>query len=274
MAINGQIKFFEKSRSDKSKVDTQYSALSNEDFLPYLFDRSNQTFWISSGSDDTTTEYIEIEFDQAYDIDRLCLVKNNFKDFNVRYDLASAWTHFANVETLEGTQSNITETANTKETNYYQFDSVNTSKIRIEATKTQTADQEKKLYQFIVSEEIGTFEYWPGISMTSSKNKLISRVLSGKEIINDNIGFAQIQLEFTSYPSANDLNIGDDLIASADPFLIWLCGGDETQFSTEREGFRLEDFYLMKVRDEVRGEFTNNLYKSGYNFRLVMKEHV
>jgi len=273
MSINGQVKFLYKSAGDKSR-NPVLSSSTNESFLNYLVDRLNSTYWISSGSDDTTTEYIEIEFDQPRSIDRLLLIKNNFKDFNAKYDILGSWTHFSNVETLEGTQTNITETDNAKDTNYYQFDSVTTQKIRIEILKTQTVDQEKYLYQCIPCEEFGTFEYWPIIRTTSTKNKISSQLGSGKKIINNNHGAIRIDFDFKNYMGDNDLELSELLINASEPVLVWLCGANEDQFTFNREGYRLEDIYLCKVENEDNANFTDGFYKAGYNRIIQMFEHV
>ena len=70
----------------------------------------------------------------------------------------------------------------------------------------------------------------------------------------------------------SDLTIIENLFASNDGFLVWLCGGDEDQFRSERIGYRLEDIYLMKCINEWKPVHYKGLYQAGMKVDLDLRE--
>lgn len=79
------IKFFEESvclfRDGASAVAT-----SNSSNAKVVLTNDRRLKWESVGSDDTTTESLDITFPAASTISRLYLAGNNFKEYEVRYD--------------------------------------------------------------------------------------------------------------------------------------------------------------------------------------------
>lgn len=272
MTVSGGMKFFKKNWSDIDYDLTSFVASSGDDSKDFVRDRRTYTKWQSVGSDDLTTETLEIEFSTARDIDRLCLVKNNFKDFNVQYWTGAAYTDFADVVTKEGTQASVTETANTKETNYYEFTQVSTTKIKLSVTETQTVDAEKYLYQFIMTEEIGTFTGYPQYAPTFNYNQNIKRTINGKQkvsLLNETFGCS---LSFSNYTNSDDHAIIHTLWNDQQEFLIYPCGADESQFRYDIRGNRLEDIYLVWFSSTYNPQYLNTIYQLPLNYMINLVE--
>ena len=271
MTISGGIKFFKKSRSDIDDDNVIITASSGEATKNNIRDRVRYLKWISIGSDDVTTETLEIDFGALYDIDRLLLVKHNFKNFQVEYD-NSGWTDFANVVTKEGTQANIQETGNTKVNSYYEFDSVNTQKIRISMDTTLVVDDEKELFEVVATEEIGTFTGYPQNSQSFSRNAIRKQTARGRvkySILDESY---TTSLTFDKYPTAVDHTTVLTLWNDLKEFLIYPCGGNEDQFRFEEKGYRLEDIYLVWFSDNFNPNYEQNVYVFGLNYTVALEE--
>lgn len=271
MSITGGIKFFEKSRSDVDNINTVITVSSGESLKYRINDRVTYTKWQSVGSNDSTTETIEIDFGAEYDIDRILLIRNNFKAFSVRYD-NSGWSHFTNVVTKEGTQTNITETDNSKETNYYEFDKVTTQKILISVDTTQTADAEKFLFQFIATEEIGTFTGYPEYRHVFNQTKNKKEANRGKSKFSLLDEVFTCTMNFNYYPVAEDHQLVLSLWDSIKEFYIYPCGANENQFRFQQKGFRLKDIYLVYFDSEFDPNYARNVYQLGMNYSLLLTE--
>lgn len=144
MSISGGIKFFDLNLAD-SKTDASAVASSGNPSAGFVLDRNQYTVWRSVGSDDTTTETLEITLSESKTFDRLFLIRHNFKQFTIQY-WDSGWTDFANIIGINGvTATQISETAYATNSAYYEFDAVTTDRILITATKTQIVDEQKFL---------------------------------------------------------------------------------------------------------------------------------
>ena len=169
----------------------------------------------------------------------------------------------------------ISETTNTEVTNAYSFTSVQTNKIKIIITGCQVVDADKVLRQLIVTELIGQLAGWPIIKTpTVSTNKTINKSLSGKVYVSEGVGAFSCQLEVTNWNSDADMTIMEEIYDKGEGVLVWLCGGDETQFSTIRHGYRLEDIYFMRPTNEYRPEFYKGLYQTGIKFKMKLQEAI
>lgn len=277
MPVTGGIKFFGQSvvlAQDGATV----TATSGDLVAAYALDKNPITFWESVGSDDTTTEEIEIVFDEN-SFDRLLLQNHNWKDFNVQYWNGAAWTHFASVVGLAGSKANITETAFAEDTAYYEFTEVTTTKIRIQVLKTQVVDDQKYISQVIACTEIGTLQGWPRIKGAKhSRNSRKKDMLSGKVLVQPGIDSFACKIDFQNYPASlsADLNLAMTLFDREDPFLVWLCGGayGATKFRYTQRGFRLRDVYLMHIVADVPVEYMSNGYLNPVGIELSLEEHV
>lgn len=270
MAVTGGIKIF---KENKIKDATASSNVSGTGSVSSLLNQNRETFWRSSGSNDSTTEEIEIEFSGSKTIDRIFLLNINAKSFNIQYDVAGVYTDFSSVVGLDGALGGgISETTFAKNTAYYEFASVTTDKIRIQIDSTQTTNAEKYINQVICTEEMGTFVGYPNISAVdidrSQRNKI---TVSGKYSVQKSLETFGVNLKLIDYPSLAaynaDVDLCFDLMDSEDPFLVWLCGGryGTTYFQYTLRGFRLIDVIQMQVLKSYKVSYSKNIYINQVN---------
>lgn len=276
MAVNGHIKFLNKSKC-LLKDGATISVSSGSSSKDYAIDQNASTVWRSSGSTDLSTETIEVNFDSV-SINRIFLVGHNLKDFNIQYDLGGTWTHFSSVIGLDGAKANITETVFADDTAYYEFASVTTTKIRIQALKTQTANQEKYISQIIVTSEVGTFAGWPRIkSVDITRNQRTVKTLSGFYSVQKALEVPSFDMELKDYPSTSTYNVDFDLIMTLhdleDPFLVWLCGGKRgtTFFKYTLRGWRLKDIFQMQIAKGIKLSYSNGIYSAQINTKIELE---
>lgn len=265
-----QIKFFRKNKIDLSFTDpvlTVTDGTATDDgasYLDQMRDRKNNTGWFTFGSNDAANTQIDVDMVDAKNIDHIILIKHNFAAYTIQYWNGAAYTDFSTAINVSG---------NTAETTEHTFDSVNTTKIRLIITGTIVANADKKCRQFIVTEKIGAgqFEGWPIVKPTLSLNRRVNFTPSGKAYVVESAQSYQVDLSVLSWKSDTDLTIVEEMFFNNSAFLVWPCGGDESQFSTVRRGYRLEDIFLMKCVNEWKPEYYKGNYFMGIkaNIKLV-----
>lgn len=270
-----QIKFYKKNKIDLSLADPTITVTDatatdrGQDYVNYLRDRKNTTGWFTTGSNDAANTEILIDLVDIKAIDAILIVGHNLKAFTVQYydEIGLSYVAFS---------TPISETNNTATTNEFTFDSVSTSKVKITITGTQTTNDDKQIKQIILTERIGSgqFEGWPIVKPQVSLNRKVSTTPSGKVSVVESLGTYSVTLSVMSWKSDNDLSIVESIYFTSQPFLVWPCGGDETQFSTVRRGYRLEDIYLMKCIDEYRPEYYKGNYFMGLNISIKLAESI
>lgn len=271
--ITGHPKFFNKSQC-LEKDGATIQASSGDASSTYAIDQNPSTVWRSSGSNDTTVETITVTFDSVA-INRIFLLGHNLKDFSIQYDNGGTWTHFSSVVGLDGSKANITETAFSDDTAYYEFAQVTTTQIRITANKTQTANQEKYISQIIVTSELGTLKGFPKVrSVDFDRNSRVKKTLSGYYSIQKSLEVPSFDMEFKDYPATSTYNTDMDLMMTLhdleDPFLIWLCGGRRgtPYFRYTLRGFRLKDVFQMQISKALKLGYTENIYNNPLNTKI------
>jgi hypothetical protein len=272
MAVTGGIKFFYKNYADIDNASCLVSCSTGSALRGSLRDRKTYTRWESSGSSDATTETITVDFGASHAINRLILVKNNFKAFSVTYWNGSAWTDFSTVVTKEGSQAKVEETTNAKTTNYYEFTEVTTDKIKITVTTTQTANAEKYVGEVIATKEIGTMTGYPNQSQTFEKIQVKKETLGGKPKFSILDESYSTTLDFSNYPTTEDHALIQTLWEGNEEFLIYPCGGNTAQFRFPRKGTRLEDVFLVWFDSDFSPNFTSNVYSLGMNYQIKLVE--
>lgn len=276
MAITGGIKIFEPSAAsiDNSTTIVASTGDASSDFA---IDNNAYTYWRSSGSNDLTTETLTITLPTSQAITRIMLVDHNFKNFQVQYD-NSGFTNFSNVTSLDSEGlSAISETNYTKNTSYYEFDSVTTNQIQISIDTTQSVDAEKYLSKVIITTEIGTLSGYPVVSrLFTTRNEKKSQVLSGKTIIEKSIETFRTTLNLNNYPPSyeSDIDLMYTLFDRDESFLVWLCGGrfGSDYFRYTLRGFRLQDIYLMQVARSFNNKYDKNIYTGLIDKRVTLEE--
>lgn len=264
--MSAQVRFFEKNKADFSDSAVVATASQGVGFEVFALNRSNLSAWVTTGSVDADNTTFTIDFGDLHTIDSVILITHNFKAYTVKYWDGAAYQAFS---------TPINETTNTKATTFHQFNSVSTTKVQLTITGTQVANEDKYLFQFIVTKEIGQLNSWPVIdSPVISRNKASAKMISGKTSIREQIGFMAWTLSVAILSDSSDLDLIESLYLSNNGFLVWLCGGDEDQFSSKRIGYRLVDLPLMKCLNEYQPKFYEGLYKAGLVINVDLVEVV
>jgi hypothetical protein len=273
MAINGHYKIFDKSRC-LGKDGATITASSGGSSADFALDQNSETSWRSSGSNDLTTETIEVSF-TSQEISRIFLLGHNLKDYDIMYDLSGVWTHFASVVGIGGSLANITETTFAQDTSYYEFTPVTTTKIRIRANKTQVANEEKYIGQIVVTTEIATLAGWPRVKgLDLNRNARSVKTLSGFYSIQKSLEVPSFDFEFKDYPANSTYSVDIDTMMELEdreePFLIWLCGGKfgSTFFKYTLRGWRLKDLFQMQVSKAIRVAYSDGIYSNQINAKV------
>ncbi len=264
MAITGGIKFFKKNEMS----DGSASATSGDASAKFILDLDVDTYWTSVGSSDSETETITINFGSTKTIDRALLLDHNFKNFTVKYLSGASYVAFANVIGIGGVSlSGITETTFSKNSSYYEFDSVSTSSIQIACLSTQVPNEEKYLGQSIATSELGTFVGYPELGKIDlSRNTRSKKTLSGRYSVQKSQQTIGYSIRFKNYPASDVYNVDIDLaltlLESEEPFLIYPCGGryESKHFSYQLPGFRLKDCILSQVKKGYKLKYVKNIY--------------
>ncbi len=127
---------------------TQIMVNSNTDTSSNLFNRDPLYQYYSDGlNNDLTSSSITITFDATTPVSRIALVDNNFKQFQIYYDNTTT-----NSITLLNSDTTVCSyTANADVDKYFKFATLQVASLTLKIDKTITADQEKVLGLFIVS---------------------------------------------------------------------------------------------------------------------------
>lgn len=263
--MSGGISFYDKSLSLYADGAT-VAASSNTPDQNLCLSNNKYYRWESSGSDDLTTETLTLTLPSAISISRLFLVNHNFKAFQVQYDNGSP-ADFANVLGLDSYSDSAIDVTNfTRNTAYFEFDAVTTDTIILTVDTTQTADAEKYLGQFIVTNELGTFEGYPKLNGVSiDRNIRREEATSGRFQIQKGYEVAGFDLSLSTYPKQNDITLLESLHDRENEFLVWLCGGLPDQFRIKQRGFRVNDLYQMQIDKALRNAYDKNVYLMGVN---------
>lgn len=279
MAISGGVKFF---GENACLIDgaASIAVSSGSAVKDYAIDKNAASFWTSVGSNDITQESLVVTFGST-SISRILLVDHNFKGFTVKYWDGAAYQHFAGVVGLDGTKTNITETAFADTTAYYEVTPVTTTRLQILVTTAQTVNAQKYIATIFASTELGTLVGFPKIDAVQvNRNPRTMTMLSGKvNIVKSNQVFA-CTLNFSPYSVGSayvaDLDLMMTLFDRATPFHIWLSGGRRGTgyYSYTLRGWRLKDLFRVQMDPQVALSYTDSIYRNPVNFNVQFLEHV
>lgn len=284
MAFDGGIKFFETNKVLESTGAT-ISASSGANSAENAIDRNTLTVWRSVGSNDSTQEILIITPANPISVNRIFCLGINWKDFDIQYDSdgTPTWTNFSSVRGLDtdplSLGSQINETIWADSSAYYEVASVTAYAFRIRIDKTQVANQEKYLNQFIATTALGDLLGFPIIeSVTPDRNARVSKSSSGRVSIMKGLETFAININFDNYPIGfkDDVNFMFTLHDDDDPFLIWLCGGNRNApyFGHTARGFRLEDVIPMQIASAPDQTYRNNIYISQLSMQFTLQESI
>jgi len=280
MAVTGGIKFFDENLAD-GKTGTTATATSGNASAPFILDRNNYTFWRSVGSDDTTTEDIEIVFPAQIQFDRIFLVNHNFKEFSIlRYTVGFVPivgdVIGVNGVPPSGSPSNLREVAYSYNTAYYEIP-IATTRLLITVQKTQIPDEEKFLGQVVLTNELGTLVGYPIVrDATKDKKQRKSILLNGRSFVTKSIEVFRCLVDFKNYPPGldDDLDLVYQLFDRDNSFFVWLCGGrtGDPYFKYSLRGWRLQDLHLVQTVNIFKDKYRKNLYNSVVDVKLGLEE--
>ena len=259
-----QIAIFKKNKIDFDAPNVITIASEGNAYSSYVRLRNNNIGWITTGSVDANNTTFEVDIADSKILTDIILVLHNFKSYTLKYWNGSSYVDFSPAISVSG---------NTATTTRHSFASVTPSKVLLTITGTQVADSDKRLAQFICTEIIGQLNGWPVIeNPIQDLNKRTNQMLSGKTYIAENIGAFSCDLSVSIWRDSADLTVVETMYGSSDGFLVWLCGGDQTQFSSVRQGYRLQDIFLMKCSNNLQPEWANGLYQSGFSITVSLTE--
>lgn len=262
-----QIICFEKNRADFSNPDATATASEAADIARYVLNRSNSTGWMTSGSADANETTLTVDLGDIRSVTDILFVDHNFKAFETLWsDDGVAWHDFSPA---------INELNNAASTSRFVVNEELVRYFRTTIHATQVANADKRLAQFIATKMIGQFQGWPIIkNPLHSRNKTSVKMLSGKLSVSENVGGFSCELTVSILSNDADLSLFESLFARNEGFLLWLCGGDETQFSSVRLGYRKKDIYLVKCVNDWEPEFADGIYSCGVQVKAKLAEVV
>lgn len=267
-----QIKFYLKNIIDIQNeaagitVTDLVADSSGQDIVDFVRNRNNVSAWLTTGSTDAANTQLDVEFGVGRDLNRIILVKHNWKAFTIQYWDGATYQNFS---------TPINESANDDEVTEFAFNTVETDRIRIIITGAQVVDADKELYQLICTESMGQLQGWPVIKApTHDTNKKTTKMLSGKVHVIESVGGFSLSLTVTQWRSIADLTLVEDLYFSEEAFIMWPCGGDEDQFFFAARGYRLEDFFVCRCTDNYVPELVKGIYQNGQKMDIQLAEAI
>lgn len=274
MACKGGVKFFDKNLA-LFEDGARAVASSNEPVQNFILGTNRYYQWQSAGSDDGTTETITITFPQPTEISRLFILGHNLKNFNITSVPATTITNVTSIESSTPS-TNIFASNIENSTSYYSFDPITVTGITITMFNTQIPDEQKKINQVVLTNEIGTLCGFPTISNVGIDRNLVKdSTITGRQIVEKGYEVASFDMRLVNYPYQDDIDILDSLHERERPFLTWLCGGIPDNFRIKQRGWRLEDLYQTQIDGDLRNGYERNVYSLGvtgrYNFQEVVR---
>lgn len=137
------------SKSNFFNTSTMIAVNNNTITAENLFNRDPAYQYFTDGmNDDNTTASITITFEATQNVSRLAMLGMNFKEFRLFYNGATANAFlFVNADT-----STSVYTGNADANKYFRFSTIACDSITIEAKKTITANLEKVIGLFVISD--------------------------------------------------------------------------------------------------------------------------
>lgn len=255
------------SNLDASITVTDTTASNNgQSFIDFVRNRNNTSAWLTTGSNDAANTQLDIDTIDERDINRIIIVGHNLKAYTIQFFNGTIFTDFSTV---------IAETNDLEDTTAFTFDLVSTAKIRIIITGTKVADADKIIKQLYITEDIGQLQGWPIIrNAKHTTNKRIGRMLSGKINSIESVGGFACDLRVSNYNIDADLTIIEKIYFGKRGVQVWLCGGNEDQFSHKRIGYRKEDIFLMRVTNDYQDDWVSGVYKNGIKILMKLAESI
>lgn len=246
------------SIADASATDTGSA------YTDLMRNRSNNSGWATTGSVDAGSTAMTLQFGETKSFNTILLVGHNLKNFNLKYYDGTNYVAFTPA---------IDRTDNTVTTTDFTFSEVSTTAVKLTMNGTMTPNQDKYIKQFIVTEFLGELSVQPEVEPQFDKDRKVTKFLSGKSYVAKSVGGFNCRIKMKNAGNADaDFTLIESLYARYDGFLLWLCGGDVSQFEMQRQGYRLEDIFLMDITNEYSPEYIESRWFNGMPIDLKLVE--
>ena len=257
MTITGNVKFLDENRIDNNGTFAFTSASAS--LSSYLYDNNRLTQLASIGSNDVTDEVFQVDFAVDKTFNRIFVDNHNIKAGKVEYWNGAAWVDFSTA---------IAWAANTDTSNYYEFDSVTTGKVKLTMNTTQVVDDEKVVGQFRCFEELGTVVTNPSSMQPEFLESSVTHEMAGAGSLFVSFGERyQSVFEFTDAEAA-DMALFRSLKNRGLPFYVYPSGGLTTR---TQEGFRVQDMYYVNYVNNYRPIVKANIFGIGTSLTMQLK---
>jgi len=267
--MSATIKIFEANYADLlngnvSITITDTVATNNgQDIVDFMRNRDLNSAWATTDSTDAAGTQIDISLGDGQTVSEVLLLGHNLKSFTV--------------STFNGATYDVqyTTTTETEDVTEITFAEVETTAVRIIVNGTQVADDDKFVRRILVTKLFGQFNGFPKIqSPTNSTNKKQTKMLSGKISLTEGVGSFQCKLSIDNFYDVADLELVQNIYLNRNGVEVWLCGGDEDQFTFAAKGYRRLDIFRMRPVDEYKPEWQKGIYVLGTKQTLDLVEVV
>lgn len=250
-----QIRFWEMNKIDLLRTDITITATdavatsTGQSLVNRVRNRDNNSAWLTTDSTDAANTEFLIEMGTSITIDTAIIVGHNLEDYTLDYWNGSAYVNF------------ITKSGDTLSTTHHVFTEINTTKVKLTITGCQVVDADKVIKQLVLTKVVGQLNAYPVIKKpVVSRNKIKTRMLSGKLNMVESIESFSCSLSIKALSNTNDMEILENLYFSVRPFIVSLSGMDDSQFRSALRGYRNEDLFVMKTVNEYTPEWLNGVY--------------
>lgn len=228
----------------------------------YLFDRDPASTWLTSGANSDATEIsIIVEFYEGgvavdKDIDRVLIANHNLEDWIFEYWDGSAW------------QTVVTKTGDTAGTTMEDFGEVNTTKVKLTATATQTTDAEKFIGEMVVCDLLLDI----GRDMESDYQQRW-RELSAEQIMGDGSLHKMVTRWAQNRVEKYEAQVNFDFVSEADRVTLKEIrdGGEPFIWYPERTA-RPTEFYLVHWAGPWAEHYASSYKGAGTRVSLSLRE--
>lgn len=207
----------------------------------------NRAFgWTSNGeNNDSITSYIERDFGTDLSGDTIVIANHNLKAFSIKINGSYIQNY------CESTKRNFSVIT------FPARSDIRT--IRIEAAKTETANEEKHIGEIMLLTTIGQFEDPQKVTNSLVLEQGNLKLQNGKHFI-FNCGESWVfTIEIFALAQC-DIDLLQKLRDLGTPFHVWPCGGTEVQFAYNFRPYFFNDFFKVAFSGDSKPNLKDGLY--------------
>lgn len=248
------------------KDQDSFIAFSGAGTSENVADYDRTTKWTSVGSNDTITEFIEIEFKTAdgssenRTIDRVILTGCNAKLFRI-------YTSYWNGLSYDAYVLKDTVSGNAVENHIRTIASTSCGKVKIEMDTTIVANAEKYISEFVVTQLIWEATMpMDGFNIKNKQKAVIRRLYNGKgqKILHYDKWAAKIEFKQITITEMNALR---NLYDNYGSFIVILEPYDDAGVYDKPE-----EFYRVFFKSPWNQKYFTTIKTAGYNIKIDLEE--